>query len=243
MKTMRWVAALAMFAVLGLFGQSAMAQDAQPKEEPKEQPKEEPKAEDEGFGAQFEKMVKGLEDVTGKTEATDADVKLFLKHYEAFDKLTEADEKFQEIKDKSFKEGYEYLVKNEKVIAWCKEQGLETEKWLKTFLRVLTTYMKEKLPETFKDSEKQLEDARKMIEGAKEELGEEEYKNQIKSLDDAKKEIDRLLKALKSIPGPTEAESKLLKDNAKELAKVLPMGGGEDGEDGEDGEGKDGMDG
>ena len=242
MKTMRWVAALAMFGVLGLFGPAVMAQDAQPKEEPKEQPKEEPKAEEEaGFGAQFEKMVKGLEDVTGKTEATDADVKLFLKHYEAFDKLTEADEKFQEVKDKSFKEGYEYLVKNEKVIAWCKEQGLETEKWLKTFLRIMTIYMKEKLPESFKDTEKQLEDARKMIEGAKEELGEEEYKKQIKGLDDANKEVDRLLKALKSIPGPTEAESKLLKDNAKELAKVLPFG--EESEEGGEGEGKDGMDG
>lgn len=243
MKTMRLVAALAVFAMLCLGSSALFAQEAKPKAEEKpkaegKEGKEEPKEEEKelGFGDMFAKMFKGLDGITGKIELTDADVKLVLKHWKEFDDLTKGDEKFENAKNLSFKEAYEYLLKNEKYQKWAKEKSLDGEKFLKQTLRLMSIQMKLMYTESFEESAKQIEDAIKEIEGVKEHMEEAEYKEQIKSLNETKAQMQTAVKALKAIPGPTDAEKKVFEANEAEIKKMMGNDGAEEG-------GDDGMDG
>ncbi|MBX3473816.1 MAG: hypothetical protein KF754_05495 [Planctomycetes bacterium] len=251
MKTMRLLAVLAFLAMVGA-APALKAQMGQPKEKPKAEGKEEGKegegkegkegegleGEDETTAQRFAKLFKDLDQVTGKTEVTEDDVKLVLKHHEEIDGLTKDDAEFDKVKDQSLKAAYEYMLKSDKYKAWAKEKGQDPEKFLKVFMRVFTNAMKMSLEKTFKqltDSFKEYEDAYKKAKDAGE-MDEEEYKQGMKMLADAKADFENSLKELKKIPGPTEAEAKIFKTHEKELAKMAGM-------DDEEGEAEDGMDG
>lgn len=263
MKTMRVLAAMVAGAAM-FFAPALMAQDApapapapapkeekpveKPAEKPKEgekapegdkkeEPKTAPKEEESGFA----KMFKGLGDVTGKVEAAEADFKTFLKNYAEMDKLTEGDEKFQALSNTSLKEAFDYMLKNEKYLAWAKEKGLDGEKYLRISMRIVTIHIKSSAKDSFKEAEKAIEEGIKQIEGMKDQMPAEDYKNALAEMEKAKKEMASMLKTIEALPGPTEAEAKLYEANKKEIAKAMGEGEGEEAEDGDKGEKEDGM--
>jgi hypothetical protein len=257
MKMMRFFAALVAGAAM-LFAPALMAQDApatpksedKPAEKPKEpekapekdgDKKEEPKEGEKKDGEKKEeeskwvKVFKDLDQVIGKVEATDEDVKQFIKHYPAFDKLTDADEKFQKLTSESMKQAYEHLLKSEKYIAWAKENSLDAEKFLKSGFRIYMMATKALLLDA---KEAEIKENKKKIEDMKNELSEEELKGYMEMVESVLKDIAEMRKAMNVVSGPTDAEKKVLETNKTELLKLIDGG---DEEDADDDEKEDGM--
>lgn len=253
MKTMRVLAAMVAGMAIMMFAPALMAQDApapapapkseeKPVEKPKEAEKapegekkeEPPKKEEE---SQFTKLFKGIEEVTGKVEVTEADIKLFVKHYPEVDKLTETDEKFEKLTDTNLKEAFDYLVKNEKYLAWAKEKGVEAEKFLRLSMRIVTVHMKVGMKDTFKEADKQIEEGAKQIEAMKDQMPADQYKEAMAEMDKARKEMAAMRKTIDALPGPTEAEAKLLEANKEEINKAMDSGSDTKDDEKEDGMG------
>lgn len=247
MKTTQLLVALVAAGAVTFFAPALTAQMGQPKggeEKPKaggeekpegkEEPKEEPKAE-ENQADKMEKLFKNLDEVTGKTEYTEDDVKNFIKHHDEIKKLTEADAEFKKKSDANLKEAFDYLVKNEKWVAWCKEKGVDADKYLRKHLRIMTTYMKIKFEDIAKNAIENIDGFKKMLEEMKGEMEEADYKKQMEQIDQAKKDVERMNKAIQTSPGPTDAEKKALTAHEEEIGKAMPMGG--EGEEGGDDDG------
>jgi len=243
MKTIRLAAAIAMFGFLGVAGQGLMAQDAPPKaeEKPKEEPKaEEPKVEDTSVTGRLAKLFKGLDTITGKTEINEEAMKLVIKHQPGLEKVGKGDAEFKKAKESSFKEAHDYLLKNDKYLAWAKENSLDPADFLKKFLRVFTTHLKGEIETKLKEAIEGIPEQEKMLKTYKDsgDITEEEYNKYLKEIADGKADIEKAIKSLATlIPGPTEAEAKLLKDNAAELKKFEKdedeeEGGAEEDDDG-----------
>lgn len=235
MKIWKLLAAVAAVGVFSFLLPVLPAQAGGEQPAPKaEEPKEEPKADEkDNFGENLKNMLKDLDQVTGKVEATEDDFKAVIKHKDSLEKVTDANEEFKKAKDKNMKEAFDIAIKDEKYIAWAKENGLEPEAFLRKFLRVLTIGMKHSMGPAFADQQKQFDDLEKVLEQFKEALGEEEYKKQQAELTHAKEQMKIADEAIKGIPGPTDAEKVLLDKYADQLD--MGMGGSEPGEGGEEG--------
>lgn len=236
MKIWKLLAAVAAVGVFSFLLPVLPAQAGGEQPAPKaEEPKEEPKADEkDNFGENLKNMLKDLDQVTGKVEATEDDFKAVIKHKDSLEKVTDANEEFKKAKDKNMKEAFDIAIKDEKYIAWAKENGLEPEAFLRKFLRVLTIGMKHSMGKAFEDGQAQLDEDEKTIEQFKDALGEEEYKKQKESITHAKGQMKIADEAVKGIPGPTDAEKVLLDKYADQLE--LGMGGGsEPGSGGEEG--------
>lgn len=238
---------LAAMAAVGVFSfllpvLPAQAGGEQPAPGAKEEPKaEEPKAEepaDSDGVEQLKKLIKDLDQVTGKVEATEEDFKAVVKHNDAVEKLADANEKVGEAMGRSLKDAFDIIVKDEKYIAWAKENGLEPEAFLRKYFRVLTISMKEGQAAELKEFAEFVDGILELLEQTKEALGEEEYKKQVAEYKTKKEAIKSASEALKGIPGPTDAEKALLTKYADQLD--LGMGGEEGSEGGSEGEGNGG---
>jgi hypothetical protein len=206
-----------------------------PEGDKKEEPKKEEKKEE---LSDVEKMFKGLDEVTGKIEATDADFKAYIKHGKELETLTEADEKLTKLLEKNMKEGFDALIKHEKYLAFAKSKELDAEKFARATLRVMTTYLKVNTETMLKTEAEKIDAGVKELEKMKMEgeLTEEQFKKAMIEVEQSRKQLADVKKALKMIPGPTEAETKLLAANKAELDKLL-------GESAAEEEDEDGMDG
>ncbi len=216
------------------------------KEEGKEPAKEEEKdvekegeERDETFDQMLAAVLKDIGEVTGKVEATEDDVKALIKHHEPMNKVMRGDAKFTELKSKNMKQAFEYLIKHEGYMAYCKQEGLECELATRKMLRVRTGFMREHLPALLDDL---IKSQKAMIEEYKEMLPEEDYKEAVKGLADAEEMFKKAKKELETIPAPTDAEKKLFGANKEALTRVMNDSGSEAEEEGEEeGEDDEGM--
>lgn len=165
--------------------------------------------------AMYRKMVKDLKDVTGEVTFTQADIDSMAEHMPELDKLMDDDEEFEDLKEKSIKEAFDYVIKSDKFVKWAKEKGLD-ETWMRKCLRIMTCRWKMMIPE----QKKTMEEALTEIENQREEMGEEMYamykemiEEQAKMLADIEKIFDT------DVPGPTDDEKKLLEDE-ENLEKI-----------------------
>lgn len=250
MKMIRLLVAVLAVGAMTWFASALPAQEAPatPKEEPKgeEKPKEEPKqpekkeedkAAEEDYGAMFERVFKDLDKVTGKIELSEDDVKLALKHHEGVQKVFKGDKEFKKLQEKNLKEAFDYAVKNEKFLAWAKENSLDGERLVRISLRLMTIALKAQTKEQIKTGHETIEASRKQVEDAKADSGEETYKAQVKALDKNKKMLDQMSKAIDGIPGPTEAEAKLVKANEEAVQKMMESDDEDEEKEGDDGMG------
>jgi hypothetical protein len=230
----------------------AKSDEAKPAEPAKEGDKKEEggekkdgeKEEDNPIATYLKDLLKGLDDVVGKTEFNEEDVKLVLKHHEALDAVLEGDEKFAELKDKNVKEAFDHMIKSEAYLEWCKKEKIEAEPYARKMVRIRMTfsrlYFSDFLDRTVKAAKEQ-------VESDKESIPEEEYKGRLKDIAEFEKQIPGAKKEIEKISAPTDAEKKLLESNKKALMKTVDWGEDEEDEDkgedkGEDGEDGNGMD-
>jgi hypothetical protein len=245
-KWMLMVAALAMVAAMPL---AAQAEGEKKPEEKKDEKPAEPEKKEEGEAKEekeegnkddLDKMMrralKDIADVIGKVEATEEDVKLYIKHDDASDEVTDKDETFQKLKKENYKKAFEHLIKSEPYVAWCKKEGLEAENFTRKSLRVMTGFIKLHMPAMLDDIVKQQKD---VLEEYKDELPEADYTAAVAELKKAEAMFARVKKELDVIPAPTDAEKKLYETHKKALTKIM-NGGDDDEEDIDEGE-DDGM--
>lgn len=247
MRKMKWMLAIAaMFAVAAvaapLSAQMGGDKEEPKKEEPKkEEPKEEPESPEDAdkLSVKLKKTLKGIDEVTGKVEFAEADVKAYLKHFEDLDKMMEGDEKFEALKESNMKEAFDYIIKNEKYLAWAKKNEVDAEAFMRKSLRLRTTFYKLYLPDMLDGIIKK---QREMIEGFKDMIPEDEFKKAMSELDAAAEDFKACRKVLETVPGPTDAEKKVIEANKKALDKAFEMEQEEEGsEGGDEGEDEDGM--
>ncbi|MBX3460113.1 MAG: hypothetical protein KF696_09175 [Planctomycetes bacterium] len=239
MRKMKWMLVVAAMFAIAAVAAPLSAQMGGKSEEPskEKEKKEEPENPEDAdkLSVQLKKNLKGIEDVTGKVEFTEADLKATLKHHADLDKLFEGDEKFETLKQSNMKEAFDYIVKNEKYVAWAKKNEVDADAFMRKTLRLRTNFYKLYLPDYLDGIIKK---QREMMEGFKDMIPEDEYKTAMAELDKAAEDFKACRKILEGVPGPTDAEKKLIEANKKELAKIFELE--EEEEDGDD-EDEDGM--
>jgi hypothetical protein len=247
-KWMLMVAVLAMVAAMPLVAQADG--EKKPEEKKDEQPAEPEKKEDgeakddkkeaegdkDDLDKKLKRVLKGVEELVGKVEVTEDDVKLVLKHHKAAKAVTDKDEKFRKLKDENLKEAFDHLIKSEAYVAWCKKEGLEAEAYTRKALRVRTGYIKLYLPTMLDDAIKQQKD---VLEEYKDEIPEADYKKAIAELTKAEEMFKRAKKQLEIIPAPTDAEKKAYEAHKEAIDEMMENDDAEE-EDIEEGE-DDGM--
>lgn len=221
MKAMRLM--LAVVAAFGLgvaapvYAQDAEkpAKEAGKEEGKKEEGKKDGEAEDESEIGQLKKQFKDVDKVIAGVTLTQADLDSYEKHEEAFENYMEGDEKFEELADKSIKEAFDYAVKSEKYLAWAKERELNGEEWLRKAVRILVFEIRSDLMD-MDDMVESMKEWKETLKEMKDTMSEEEYKEAVKETDEAIKSFEEMRDFAKSLPAPTEAEAKLLKENDDE---------------------------
>ena len=165
---------------------------------------------------ELKSLFKDVDKVIDGVKLTEEDIKSYIAHTDSFDTAMEEDEKFEELKDKSIKEAYDYAVKSDKYTAWATKEGVDAD-WLKKAIRIMVLNFKTSMSGDLDEQVKALEEQKKMIEGMKGDLGEEEYKEAVEGLDEALKMMKGMGEVAKGLPAPTEEEAKLLEKFADEL--------------------------
>ncbi len=229
-KWMLMVAALAMVAAMPLVAQAEG--EKKPEEKKEEKPaepskegeaKEEKKEEKEegnkdDLDNKLKRALKGVEELVGKVEVTEDDVKLVLKHHKATKAVTDKDEKFQKLKDENLKEAFDHLMKNEAYVAWCKKEGLEADAFTRKALRIRTGYIKLYLPTIMDDA---IKTQKELLEEYKAEIPEADYNKAIAELKKAEEMFKRAKKQLEIIPAPTDAEKKAYEAHKDALDEMM----------------------
>ncbi|MBK8205602.1 MAG: hypothetical protein IPK87_02290 [Planctomycetes bacterium] len=249
MRNVKWMLAVAAMFAVGAFSAPVTAQmggstekkvEGEKKEgEGKEgEGKEEPKEEDGIYTTMLKPMLKDVGEVIDKAEYTDADVKSYLKHHEAVKKLFDADPKWEELSNENLKRAFEYMVKNEKYVAWAKEAGVDADMFLRKGLRLRMQWFKKNWVD---EQEAGLKEYLAELEKGKADIPEEEFKAAKEYIEGLMKDLANARKFLeKTITGPTDAEKKATEDNKEALKKAFDEEDG-DSEDGDEGEDEDGM--
>jgi hypothetical protein len=196
--------------------------------------------EDNPIATYLKDLLKGLDDVVGKTEFNEDDVKLVLKHHEALDAVLEGDEKFAELKDKNVKEAFDHMIKSEAYLEWCKKEKIEAEPYARKMVRIRMTFSRLYFSDFL---DRMVKTQKEQVESMKDSIPEEEYKGYMKEIEAFEKQIPGAKKEIEKISAPTDAEKKLLESNKKALMKTVDWGEDEEDEDkGKDGEDGNGMD-
>jgi hypothetical protein len=171
---------------------------------------------------------KGLDQVTGKTEFGAADVAKVVKLYPQFRLFASGDkrlgiardERFAQLIETNIKEAYDYVVANPKRYAlWAQMSEMQLDAFLRCAFRVSTTRMKVLTPDAL---EAKLKGRRAPIERTRQQWTAQEYAQAMADMDEEQRGIARM-RALfdELIPGPTEAERRLLEIHKRELSEVF----------------------
>lgn len=167
----------------------------------------------------LKQVFKDVDKVIDGVAITEADIEAHLKYNKSFDEAMEKDEKFEELKDKSIKEAYDHAVKSETYKAWAEKNGLKAEDYLRKSIRIMVLNFKLTIGPQMKEQQESLAEQRKMVEGAKEMLGEEEYKEAMKSLDEADKMLKGMVEVADGLPAASDEEKKLIEKYAEKLSE------------------------
>ena len=252
MKMWNWMLALLAVACMGAAVPALKAQDMgkaekpageakkdaageEKKDEGKDEAKEEP-AEDDPV-ANLKAVFKGVDEVIKDVKLTQEDIDSYVKHNESFDKAMAEDEKFEELKDKSIKEAFDYAIKSDKYKAWAEKEGVKAEDWLRKAVRVMVLNFKLSVGADIDEQIEGLAEQRKMVESMKEMLSKEEYDEAMKALDDGAKTLKGMKEIAEGLPAPSEEEKKLIEANREKIDGADEGSGDEDdGEEDDDDE-------
>ncbi|MDC1141698.1 hypothetical protein OAU50_01280 [Planctomycetota bacterium] len=239
MKVFLMIAAFMLTATTPLFAQMGGDAPAEEKKEAAGEDKAEDKAEDEAEEkedenvTQIKKMFKGLDVLHKDTKVTQESIDAFLKHNASFDKASDADEKFEDMKDLGLVEAHDYVLKQEWFKTWATENEVaEPEAWLKNTLRILSGNIATMLTGMLEQQGKMIEMGKAQLEQIKE-AQPEQYKKGMAEIEAGEKILAGMAEGLKQVPEFSDAEKKLLEDNAEAITKAM---------DDEDGEEEDGAD-
>lgn len=190
--------------------------------------------------ANMRRAFKGLDDVTGKVTFTAEDIKNLIDHWDELDAIIK--EGVDDDDNKSFKDVYEDVIKNEGYLRWAAQNEFQPQAFIRKSLRIMSSIIRNQVNESLDIGEKQMEKGIEALEARKETMSEEQYKKEKAQADkevaEAKKNLVALRKVLKDMPENTDDETKLLKKHKEELAKMMSESD-EDEDDEEDDEDED----
>jgi hypothetical protein len=187
-----------------------------------------PPLEEDKVSATFRAYFKGLEQVTGRTEFVAADVGKVVKLYPEFRLFVSGekrlgisrDERLAQLMEKNLKEAYDYVLANPKRYQlWATASEVQLDAFLRTAFRISTTRMKVWTPASM---EAKLKGRRAILERTRNQWTQQEYAQATADMDEEERGIAKI-RALfdELIPGPTEAERRLLEIHKRELSEVF----------------------
>lgn len=165
---------------------------------------------------------KSAGEFVAKERFSEADLKLFLEHYQSFNRI--GDDSDEEFDDRFFKDGkfrFDLLLEDKEYVKWASDHGVDRVAWLKKSMRIITVIMKRQVAGQFEGYEKMLADQLADLEESKDELGEETYAQMKQELEASVASVKRMKTAFQALPDPTEDEAKLLEKYKKELSRVM----------------------
>jgi hypothetical protein len=171
---------------------------------------------------------KGLEQVTGRTEFGAAEVAKVVKLYPQFRMFVSGekrlgiarDERLAGLMETNLKEAYDYVVANPKRYAlWAQMSEVQLDAFLRWTFRISTTRVKVQTPDAM---EAKLKRRRALLERTRNQWTQQEYAQATADMDEEQRGIAKI-RALfdELIPGPTDAERRLLELHKKELSGVF----------------------
>ena len=166
------------------------------------------------------KMVRAAGEFVKDTRINEADIMKLAEVMPSFDKLGDDDE--DELEKVMYKDGevhFEAVLTHEKYVAWCKEHGVESKRFLRVVIRGQFIRMRDQVIEQLQSSREQLESFVKEMEA------EGADSSQMKA---NLTQLDEMIAAWKAFPQASDEEKALFEKHEKELKKAF---GDEDEED------------
>ncbi|MCF6228693.1 MAG: hypothetical protein L3J82_08565 [Planctomycetes bacterium] len=224
MRYILMIAAFMLTATTPLFAQKG---EVAPQPAPAEG-EEKPADSDEGEeGAEEENVFKGLKGFLKDCKITQESIDSYLKHFKSFDKITEADEKFEELADENIVKALEHAFEQDWFKKWGKDNELDAKAWSKASILIMVCSIRSQFEKGLEESKaelKRVEDDKDMSEEEKAEakaaaeFGIGIYTGMLESFS-------------KDVPEVSKEETKLLTDNADAIAKTMEDDGEDDEED------------
>jgi hypothetical protein len=219
MKILSWMMAVVLVAGMASFamaedgdapdkpqpkGEKAEGKEKADKEKSDEKKAEEDKA-DGALTAIVRRVTKDAKDVTGKVEITKEDFDLIAEHWPELTRTFRVQPMGSSIKD-----AHKQLMENEEFLAWAEERDLNADDFTRKGLRLSTLHLKlEVLPR----ARQQLQQQSEVIERMRGMMEEEDFKAAQESIKTVERDIKAAEKLAGEVPGPTDAEKKLLEDD------------------------------
>lgn len=187
--------------------------------------------------AEEESVFKGLKDFLKDCKVTQESIDSYLKYFKSFDKITEADEKFEELADENIVKALEHAFEQDWFKKWGKDNELDAKAWSKASILIMVCSIRSQFEKGLEESKAEL----KRVEADKD-MSEEEKAEAKAAAEFGIGIYTGMLESMsKDIPEVSKEEAKLLTDNADAIAKTMEADDEEEPDDEDDSDEEDDM--
>ena len=168
--------------------------------------------------AELTLLFQGLNDVTGSQEFDAAELQSFLENWDEMEALLDGNPDCDELYETNYAALYIKIDDVEICVEWFETKKLDIHAWVQTGLRILTCYEAWIWDQAIDAVRTELKETKKALNSMKKGMDKDDLKSMLAELDEELAMCDKIDSLLmEAVPGPTEAEAKLIKQNAAEL--------------------------